>query len=192
MDFDFTINWPLLVLRNLPQNKRDGVMFLDSLKAARKGNELIYADFLTKVATVREDLTYNSQWMVLERMLNRYFLQADQWATEVANPQADQVTGSTLGGGIYITNANNLLPTSYLFNSSEGQVPMYIYDQSEGQPPVYIYDQAEFSGQYDFVIMVPNWWLWVQGYLLSDFEPMCRKRVDMFRAAGKRYILQAY
>jgi hypothetical protein len=188
-DFDFNINWNLLVNRNLPLSKRNGVIFFDWVRSSIKALKNTYAVFLDDVQRVRIDLTFSAKTMSLERKLNTLFLGHDQWSSPTY-PNAEIVDAA---GGIWIDNSANHIPTTYLFNQTENQPAPFLYDEGESVPDqLYIYDESEYALQYDFIVNVPSWWLAAQGITLSDFEPMARQVIDRYRRAGTRYNFLAY
>lgn len=126
----------------------------------------LYTTFLQYRATKLRELSYNGQTIMLEQMLNYY------WPSG--------------GGGIFIENNPSQVPNVYIYAQSEQQPPLYIYADGElaTTGPTYIYSDAEYSNNVDFIIWVPAATVYT--------EPAMRARVDLYRAAGKRYRIQTY
>lgn len=192
MDFNFNINWNLLVYRNLPNSKRNDPVYREFLRAGRKALEQVYLDFLNKVNETRKILSTDGKVISLERFLNRTFIGADQWANTLY-PDAGMVTTA---GGIWIDHPSNSVAFSNVFLEIEGQSGLTIFTQGEGVSgpfsQAYIYSDAEYAQTVDFIVNVPNWWLTASGFSAPTFETIARQVIDNFRRAGTRYSFNYY
>jgi hypothetical protein len=108
------------------------------------------------------ELTYNSQTMIFERVLNTAF-------------------GAT---GIYIENVNSSFNRNYIFQLSEEERPLYIRQLNEEENGPFINSLAEFASEFDFIV-------WVPVGLVFDQAKM-NALVNKYKLAGFRHSIQKY
>ncbi|MGE0635977.1 MAG: hypothetical protein AB7G44_05005 [Bacteroidia bacterium] len=137
--------------------------------------EYVHTQFLAFRDIVNREASYNGQVMVMERMLNIQYYDADAWASP---------PDPTAGGRIWIAHTLSSLPSNYLFYQSEGQEPPYIYYDSENQQPVYVYYEQEYYSAVAFTIMVP--------VSLTFNQDEMKARINKLRIAGFNYTIQTY
>jgi hypothetical protein len=160
----YQVNWYRLIQQLLPSFLRKPVQQL-WLYALLGPLAELHAVFLAYRTDKLRELSYNGQTINMEAMLNYY------WPSG--------------GGGIFIENNPQQLPVVYTYYQVEQQPPLYIFANGEAAPPTYIYSDAEYlAGNVDFIIWVPVATVYT--------EAAMRARVDLYRAAGKRYRIQTY
>ena len=160
MFYDFDI--VDIINKQLPTRKK-GVILLDWLYALIKPLKTSQLDFITyKDATIKE-LSYNSQTMMLEKLLN---------------DEADNTLRR-----IYIDTIFENKESQHLFNLGE-DTGLFIYNKSENQDKTYLYSRSELILDFDFTIYVPLG--------LEDSEPRIRALADKYKLAGIRYKIIYY
>lgn len=156
----------------LPPFLRGNIM-IAWLSALSKPIEQLYVSFMSYRAATMIKVSYNSQVIYLEKLLNDTYN-----------------SGGTLPIYIYDT-ANTQV--EYLANKAEGYQSPYIYNKSEPDTGSwYIGNKSEYNAQYDFIIMVPAT---LYATLLLDGSTGLLNMtalVNFYRLAGKRFTIQSY
>lgn len=173
----FNVNWPLLILRNLPVERRKQLR-LEWLRSLFAPLIALYNTFIIFRADKRYDMSFTGQIIYMERLLNDKF-----------NNGLPAYTAGT-PTGIYISDPTGILIPLYLWNKVEQRPVTYLYNVSEGKPPVYLRNQAEIATNYEFVVNVPD----AIGNVLTNTLLLAQIRawVDKYRPAGKRYTVVNY
>jgi hypothetical protein len=160
----FNIDFDILINRNLPTWKSLPKVRA-WLRCLIKPLVRLYYDFLDYREAVLLEISYNGQTMVLERMLNINF--------------------PNTNSSIFIENTSNSLPSSYLYYLHEDQEAPPIYYKSENiDDEGYLYFESEYQQTYDFIV-------WVPSSLVFNQTEM-RAKIDLYKIAGKRYIIQTF
>lgn len=121
----------------------------------------LYTRFVAYEATVRRELSYNSQVLLFEAALNDRFDAALR--------------------RIYLTNTDVELQPVYLNFVAEAQPNPTLYFQAEGQPPVYLFRWVEFSQQADFIVHAPA--------ILKLKAGQLHAAIRRLKLANKQYLL---
>lgn len=174
----FNINWPLLILRLLPVERRRQ-MRMEWLRSLLAPFMALYNSFLVYREGTHYKLQFTGQIIYLERLLNDQF--------NAGNPAYD-TNGIPIG--IYITDpTDNLIPV-YVWNKIEVRPPLYLYNASESADPVYLRNQVEFEGNYEYIVNVPI----ALGNVITDTLLAAKMRgwLNIYNIAGKRYKIINY
>lgn len=117
-------------------------------------------------ASTKKHLSYNSQTIALEQMLNDTY------------PDA--------GGDIYIDNTPDRFTRYFSWFESEGQPDLgYTYFESEAEGHFdHTYFKSEHNQEIDFTVMVP--------VALSFDEDEMRAKVKKYAAADKRFAIETF
>ena len=122
----------------------------------------LYRRFITYEATVRRELSYNSQVLLFEAALNDRF-----------DPAVRR---------IYITGTDVQLQPLYVNFIIEEQPNPVLYFQSEHQPPAYLYRWIEFTGVADFIVTCPA--------VLNRRTDQLNALIRRLKLANKKYLLR--
>lgn len=128
----FDLNIDLFTKRNLPTRKR-GETHLDWLATLLHGIKTVYNDLIEYRSSTLQELSYNSQTLILQKALN-----------DKCDP---------IGQGIFIDNTFDNTPQEHIFLKAEND-PLYIYTKAEALP-VYLFNRSEYGSDFDFIINVP-------------------------------------
>lgn len=135
--------------------------------------QTIHSAFLDFRIKTNEDLTFNSQTMLFEFLLNKKFNNGNL--------------------GIWIDNIASAHPVTDIFTIEEEEPIKPIYDLSElsvDVRPTFIYSIAEYATLYDFVVNVP--------YATLDITAEPKRLAEMkalilkYKFAGKRFTIKNY
>jgi len=126
--------------------------------------KILHADFRKFRDDKLRELSYNSQTMMFEKLLNDKF----------PNP----------ANRIYIQNVNSVTVRNYIYNLSENERPLYISNLSENPKEPYIQSLIELNSDYDFIVFVPA----SLTFDLNQMNAIIRK----YKLAGKRYVIKKY
>lgn len=151
-----------IIDKQLPTRKK-GAIHLDWIFVLINSLKSAYDSFITYKADSLKELSYNSQTIIFEKLLNDFL-------------------DDTLRR-IYIDNSFDNKEPTHLFNKGE-DVPVYLYDIAEAKPPVYLYDKIEFLEDYDFTIYVPT--------ALTGEEDRLRAIANKYKLASTEYNIIYY
>lgn len=132
----------------------------------------------------KRQASYNGQMMVLERMLNLYYLGQDKWAT---------ASDTTASNGFYIEQASG--EADEVFSWTEGETipasPGEVFSWTEGETipaspgEVFSWTEGELTNlTYDFKVKIPS--------TFTYDETEVRALVDRYKLAGKVYAIETY
>lgn len=132
--------------------------------------QTIHVDFLAFRKKTNEDLSYNSQTMIFEYLLNKKF--------------NNNLTG------IWIENVSSDVPSTFIFEIEEGEPIKPIRDLSEGASDKFIYSLEEFQSVYDFIVHVPIATL----DIIADPKTTAEMHaiIKKYKISGKRYTIKNY
>lgn len=167
----FNLDFAYIIECLLPPFLR-GPKMLAWLISLTKPIETLYNTFQAFRSSSLDKVSYNSQIIYLEKLLNDRF-----------NP--------SMVAPIYIADVANISYT-YVANKAEGYDPIYIGNKAEAGTPLYIGNRSEYQGQYEFKVMVPAA---VYADLLADNEALLntmKALINFYKLAGKRYLIQSY
>jgi hypothetical protein len=136
---------------------------LEFLKAISKPLIEVYDLFTAFRNNNIKILSFSSQVISLEYALNDRF-----------NPGNDE---------IYILDYLQFSDL-YLYNKVEDRNDKYFFNKAEAKQYYYLRNKTEYSGDFDFVVMVPTW-------LTYDINEM-RSLINRYKLAGKRYTIVNY
>lgn len=129
-----------------------------------------YGKLLTEFDNWRYEAQITGQVGSLEYMLNK------------------QYYNDGLAGLIYITDGtgdNNI----YLFNTAENEQQTFLFSTFEGEPPLFLYNNNEFSGDPDFIVLLPSA---LPPTITGDYTIEMRALINKFKIAGTSYIIKTY
>ena len=165
-DVDFNIGVELW----LPPAKRM-VKRIAWLKALVKPVINLYSDFMVYQSATIYSLSFTSQTIYLEKLLNDTFNAS--------------LTGIYIIDGIVINK-------TYLFHKNEGGPRQYLFHKSEHQSPIYLFHKSEFNVTVDFIIMVPaTVYSQLQNNNNQGLNSMTAL-VNKYKLAGKRFTINSY
>jgi hypothetical protein len=123
-------------------------------------------EFVSEIARLKDELSINSQTMVLEWALN------NKW------PDA--------GGGILIDNTPDHKPRYYVWAQAENQGFLgYVRSKDEGYPAIaFVYSRDEYAVENDFIVKVPA--------ALDFDEDEMKAFINKYKLADKRYKIETY
>jgi len=157
--FDFNID--LLTKRLLPVKKRETVHF-DWLSVLLFGIKQVYNDFIAFRSETLTELSYNSQTLILQRVLN-----------DRCDP---------IDRGIFIDNTFDNKVQKYIFTKAEG-VPLHIFTKAEAVT-ITLYNSFEFENDFDFIVNVP--------IALTDKEDKIASITNFYKFSGVRFKIVFY
>jgi hypothetical protein len=160
----YLLDFVLLIKRIIPphlrKEKREAWLY-----ALLKPLEQAHEDFLLFRDSINEDLSYNSQTMIFEYLLNKRF---NDGGTE-----------------IYITNIANNAPPVYVGYLSEGGHSLYVgYLDEIGHNINIGYLDEYIDSEYEFIVNVPV-------ALVFDMDEM-HAVIKKYKLSGKRYNIVTY
>lgn len=126
----------------------------------------LYTTFLLYADAARLELSYNSQTLVLEGLLNDRF--------------------DPYGRRIRIQNATTVLTPLYLNFHRENQPRKFLRFAIEGPPWVFVRTYSEFSTQLDYTVVVPQVTLPANRL---ERKQQIQARTQRFNPATKRYTI---
>jgi hypothetical protein len=150
----------LLLVMNLPPIYRS-VDVIDYCKSAIKPIDTVKVEFYAFYESIKYDMTFNGQVIMLEHLLNDKFDNTER--------------------RIYIEDTEQKVEV-LLYNKVEENEKTYIYNISESEPKTYIYNKAEFDAQFDFTVFVPS--------ELTGYEIEMNFLLNKYKLAGTRYLIQ--
>ncbi len=159
----YNLDYNILATRLLPTFLRKEVR-LSFIASLLKPIKVLHQDFLTYRVKINRELSYTSQTVMFNKLLNDRF--------------------NNGGTGIYIDNTDSVLPSYYDFYVVEGQESDYIYYISETSEPFYDFSILDYNGDYDFIVNVP-------ASLVYDRKELVAV-VRKYKLAGKRFIVKEY
>jgi hypothetical protein len=157
----FSINYDIIIELLLPVWLRQP-KHLAFLKAVLKPLKQIYNAFVAYRTNTLRSISHTGQVIYIERLLNG---------------------DATAQYPIYLSDSDDERLDDYIYNQSEGQLPIYLY-QDSASLPVEVKNEVEYENIDDFVVKVP------EVPPMSDTE--IRNIVEKYKPAGKRYSIQTY
>lgn len=130
------------------------------LSAVFKPLDTLQAEFYTYYSDKKYELTWNSQVIMLEHLLNDQFDNIDR--------------------GIYIEDAEQT-PNKFWFNVMDANEETYLFNDAESEDPYYLNNTSEYDTDVDFIVNVPT------GVVFSS--DLMKYFIDKYRCAGKRYLI---
>lgn len=151
-------------MRNLPTKWRK-TKHIAWMYCLLKEVELIHSEFITFIASIRNQLSYNGQIISLEDLLNTFY------------PAAS--------GNIQIINTITDNVPVFINEAAESSTSVYVNQKDESpSTDIFIFSASEFNVPYDFTIKVPD-------TLVFDNNQM-RALVNKFKLSGKRFNIITY
>lgn len=155
----FSINFDIIIELLLPVWLRQP-KHLAFLKAVLKPLKQLYNTFVAYRTNTLRSISHTGQVIYIERLLNG---------------------DATVQYPIYLSDSDDDRLNDYIYNQSEGQLPIYLY-QDGALLPVEVNNEVEYENIDDFVVKV-------RGVPpMSDTE--IRNIVEKYKPAGKRYSIQ--
>lgn len=134
------------------------IEIVDFVRAALSPLNVKRNEFYSFFDSIKYDLTFNGQVIMLEHLLN------DKFDNEERR--------------IYIEDAIQI-PELLLYNISENNELKYIYNKLESKPATYLYNKLEYDNEFDFTVFVPS--------DISDYLIEMNFLLNKYKLAGTRY-----
>lgn len=165
---DYTLDKAKFIEQLLPVKLRTDIR-KDWLGAILDPEESLHADFITKVAEIRLELSRNGQKISMEAYLNDLFDNTDR--------------------RIYIDDPTSVFVNVFLYLIAEGQINPTLYYISEfGTSPddeLFLYQISEYEAtEEDFVVYYPD-------TITPDLDAMNRA-IKKVKKAAKRYTIDTF
>lgn len=156
-------NWNIVqfTLDNTPSKRQTSIMLV-WLGVLLKPLNTIYTAFKSYYLGVYSQLSYNSQTIILEKLLNNTF--------------------DSILNRIYIVHSNDTNMIGYIYFNSEAAPKTYASFISEGKPLIYGYFKSEAKGATDFYVNVPA--------SLTYDAVLMNSLIKKYKLISKRYIIQ--
>ncbi len=151
-----------IVDKQLPTRKK-GARHLDWLFVLVNSLTFAFDKFTTFRDSSLKELSYNSQTIIFEKMLN------------------DNVDNTLRR--IFVDNTFDNTAKVHLVAKGE-DAPTFLFDISEGEPATFLRDPSEFIQDFDFTIFVP--------VALTDQETLVRALANKFKMSGIEYTIVFY
>ena len=168
----YSIDFNKLVTQNCPSVLLKD-KFLSVIFAFINPIKVLYNDLVTYQTEVAEKLSYNSQIIYLNKILNDKFKTLD------------------IVNDIYVDDVANIEYVKIL-NKAEGLPYITIYNKAEDEDETTFKNKAEYNSIVDFNIMVPTA---IYTLLTANSNALLNKMkatVNFYKLAGKRYNIVSY